>query len=121
MDDLGPERLSFLGRQLPSWVELRVVVVAPGHGLAYESADWGDAVVVVEGGELGVEWLGGSCQRFLRGDLLWLSGLPLRELHNPGPETAVLAVVSRRQRPISLRPAGSPNSGWRLTNEETNT
>jgi quercetin dioxygenase-like cupin family protein len=104
MDGPGPERLSFLGRRLPSWVELRVVVVAPGHRLAFHPADWRDAVVVVEGGELEVEWLGGSCQRFVRGDLLCLSGLPLRALHNPGREPTVLAVVSRRPAPMGLGP-----------------
>jgi quercetin dioxygenase-like cupin family protein len=95
MADLDPERLSFLGRRLPSWVELRVVVVAPGHRLAYHQADWRDAVVVVEGGTLDLECLGGGRQRFVRGDLLCLHGLSLRALHNPGHEPAVLAVVSR--------------------------
>jgi quercetin dioxygenase-like cupin family protein len=97
MDDLGAERLSFLGRRLPSWVELRMVVVAPGHRLAFDEAAWSDAIVVVEGGALELECLGGSRQRLVRGDLLWLSGLPLRVLHNPGREPVVLTVVSRRQ------------------------
>jgi hypothetical protein len=96
MDDLGPEWLSFLGRRLPSWVRLRLVIVTPGHRLAYDQADWRDAVVVVEGGALDLECLGGTLQRFVRGDLLCLHGLSLRALHNPGPEPAVLAVVSRR-------------------------
>ena len=95
MDDLGPERLSLLGRRLPSWTERRIVVVAVGQRLAYDPADWCDALVVVEGGELEVEWRCGSRQRFVGGDLLCLSGLPLRALHNPGHEPAVLAVVSR--------------------------
>jgi hypothetical protein len=103
MEDLGPHRLSFLGRRLPSWVELRVVVVAPGHRLAFHPEGWPDALVVVEGGELGVEWLGGSRQHFICGDLLWLGGLPLRALHNPGCEPAVLTLVSRRQGPMRHR------------------
>jgi quercetin dioxygenase-like cupin family protein len=94
-DDLDRERLSFLGRRLPSWVEMRVVVVAPGHRLAFDQADWRDAVVVVEGGALDLECLGGRRQRFVRGDLLSLHGMSLRALHNPGHEPAVLAVVSR--------------------------
>ena len=98
MDDLGPERLSFLDRPLPAWVELKIVVVAAGQRLAYDQADWCDAVVVVEGGELELEWLGGGRRRFVRGDPLWLSGLPLRALHNPGWEPAVLTVVARRRR-----------------------
>ena len=121
MDDPGPERLSFLGRRLPAWAERRIVVVAPGHRLAYDQADWRDAVVVVEGGELEVEWLGGSCQRFVRGDLLCLGGLPLRALHNPGCEPTVLTVVSRRQAPMSPGPAGRLNGDGSLTSEETTT
>ena len=110
MDDPGPERLSFLDRRLPSWAELRMVVVAAGERLAYDQADWRDAVVVVEGGELEVEWLGGDRQRFICGDLLWLSGLPLRALHNPGWEPVVLTLVARRQAPMRLGPAGRLNS-----------
>jgi hypothetical protein len=97
MDDLDPERVSFLGRRLPSWAQLRVVVVAPRHRLAYDEADWHDAIVVVEAGAIDLECVGGSRQRIVRGDLLWLSGLALRSLHNPWPEPAVLAAVSRRQ------------------------
>jgi hypothetical protein len=95
MDDLDSGRLSFLGRRLPSWVELRVVIVAPGHILAFDPADWRDAIVVIEGGALDLECPGGNRQRFVRGDLLCLRGLSLRALHNPGLEPAVLAVVSR--------------------------
>jgi hypothetical protein len=86
MDDPDAERLSFLGRRLPSWVELR---------LAFDQADWRDAIVVVERGALELECRGGSRRRFVRGDLLWLDGLPLRALHNPGRAPAVLTVVAR--------------------------
>jgi hypothetical protein len=105
MDDLDPDRRS-LDWRLPAWVELRMVVVAPGQRLAYDPAAWCDAVVVVEDGELEVEWLGGSRQRFLRGDVLCLSGLPLRALHSPGRAAVVLTVVSRRQG------ADESRAGW---------
>jgi quercetin dioxygenase-like cupin family protein len=105
----GPERLSFLGRRLPSWVELKTVVLEPGHRLAFDQADWRDAIVVVEGGALELECLGGSRERFVRGDLLWLCGLPLRALHNPGREPVVLSVVARRRAPMSLGPPGRLN------------
>jgi quercetin dioxygenase-like cupin family protein len=119
--DPDDERLSFLGRRLPPWVELRVMVVAPGHRLASHQADWRDALVVVEGGELEVECLGGSRQRFVCGDLLWLHDLPLRALHNRGGEPAVLTVVTRRQAPMSLGPAGRLNSDGQGRREETTT
>jgi hypothetical protein len=88
--------ISFLGRRLPPRFELRVVTVAPGHRRDYDQAEWRDALVVVERGELELECLGGSRRCFRRGDVLWLEGLPLRALHNRGPEPAVLAAVSRR-------------------------
>ena len=37
----------------------------------------------------------GRVGAFGRGDLLWLEGVPLRALHNPGAEPAVLVAVSR--------------------------
>ena len=37
----------------------------------------------------------GARSSFGRGDLLYLQGVPLRALHNPGSEPAVLVAVSR--------------------------
>ena len=97
MDDgLGREGLSFLGRRLPPSFQLRVVAVAPGSERAYVEAEWRDALVVVERGEIEVECLGGARRWFRCGDVLWLTGLPLRALHNSGHEPAVLVAVSRR-------------------------
>jgi len=107
MDDgAGRDRLSFLGRRLPPGFELRVVTVAPGHQRAYDQAEWRDALVIVERGEIDLECLGGSWQRFGRGDVLWLDGLPLRQLHNRGREPAVLVAVSRRRPGPALRCRG---------------
>ena len=90
MDDgRGRERLAFLGRPLPGSFERRVVVVAPGRQQAFDDD---------ERGEIELVCLGGTCRRFRRGDVLWLIGLPVRTLHNPGREPAVLAAVSRRRR-----------------------
>jgi hypothetical protein len=77
---------------------LRAVTVAPGHARAYREADWRDALVVVERGEIELECLGGGRQGFQSGDVLWLVGLPLRALHNRGREPAVLVAASRRRR-----------------------
>jgi hypothetical protein len=101
MDETGGhDRLAFPGRRLPPAFELRVVVLAPGHRRAHVHAGWRDALVVAERGELELECLGGSRRRFGRGSVLWLDGLPLRALHNPGRVPVVLVAVSRR------RPAG---------------
>jgi hypothetical protein len=101
MDGPG-DRLSLLGRRLPPGFEVRAVAVAPGRERPYHEADWLDALVVIERGEIELECLGGTRRRFARGDVLWLGGLPLRALRNYGRGPAVLAAVSRR-RPLRLR------------------
>jgi quercetin dioxygenase-like cupin family protein len=82
--------------RLPASFDVRVVGVAPGCERAYEEAEWRDALVVVDRGEIELECLGGSRRRLSRGAVLWLSGLPVRALRNRGPERAVLVAVSRR-------------------------
>jgi hypothetical protein len=37
--------------------------------------------------------------RFVPGDMLWLTGLPLRELQNPGADPVVLVAVRRAHPP----------------------
>ena len=59
--------------------ERRIVSVPPGGALDYDEADWRDALVLVVRGEIE---LGG--ERFGRGSVLSLAGLPLRALHNRG-------------------------------------
>jgi hypothetical protein len=93
----GPARIGLLRRPLPPGFELRIVVVAPGRPRAYDESEWRDALVVVERGEIELESLGGSRARLLRGDVVWLRGLPLRALHNPRREPALLVAVSRRR------------------------
>jgi hypothetical protein len=93
---LDSERLSFLDRRLPPGFVLRVVVIAPGEVRAYDAAEWRAALVMVEWGEIVLEPRHGDAYRFGRGDVLWLQGLALRALRNPGSEPAVLAAVARR-------------------------
>lgn len=73
------------------------LVLPPGGERAYRTAEWRDALVVVAGGEVEIECRDGRHRRFGRGEVLWLSGLPLRALRNPGSRPAVLAAVSRRR------------------------
>jgi hypothetical protein len=73
----------------------RVWTLPPGASRPYAEADWVDAIVLVATGRVEVEGLGGSRQGFERGDLLWLTGLPVRALHNCGEQPAVLVAVSR--------------------------
>lgn len=81
---------------LPPAFRRRVVSIEPRGEVPYVAADWDDALVVVERGELEVEGRCGGRRRFVRGDVLWLAGLPLTLLRNPGAEPAVIAAVSRR-------------------------
>jgi hypothetical protein len=96
-DDTDRDRLSFLGRRLPSPFELWIVTLGPDQALPYDEADWRDAVVVVEAGAVDLVGLCGGRQRFVPGDVLCLGGLPLHTLRNPWPEPAVLAAVARRE------------------------
>jgi hypothetical protein len=76
--------------------DVRAVGVEPGGHRIYHEAEWSDALVLVRCGEIELECVSGARHRFRRGDLLWLTGLPLRALHNRGPEATLLVAVSRR-------------------------
>lgn len=111
MDGERPSPFSFLGRRLGRAFELRVIAIAPGHSRAYEEAEWRDAIVVVERGELELECTRGGRRNFGRGETLLLAGLPLRALHNPGREPVLLAAVSRRSRRSADSPATETSDG----------
>lgn len=74
---------------------IRVVAVAPGVDRPYDEDEWRDALVLVRSGEIELRGVSGASRSFGRGDLIWLEGVPLRVLHNPGSEPAVLVAVSR--------------------------
>ena len=96
MSDDCRERLSIAGRALPPAFVRREVTLAPGAERAYDAREWADALVVVERGEIELECHAGHLARFRHGDILWLTGLPLRVLRNNGAEPAVLVAVARR-------------------------
>ena len=74
---------------------VRAVTIAPGGERPYAAAEWCDAIVSVERGELELECVSGTCQRFEQGSLLWLCDLPLRSLRSSGPDSVLLVAVSR--------------------------
>lgn len=80
---------------VPLGFEIRAVEIEPGGHRIYHRAEWSDAIVAVGRGEIELECLSGTTYRFKRGDLLWLTGLPLRALHNRGSESTLLLAVSR--------------------------
>lgn len=96
MPSRNPDHISFLGRRLPPWLQLRIVELAPGDSLAYDEAEWRGAMIVIEHGTIELESLDGSRWRLQRGASLWLFDLPLCALHNVDHETAVLSSIARR-------------------------
>ena len=90
------EPRSFLRRTLPASFERRLVVVDPGRMREYDTREWIDALVIVEGGEIELESALGARWRFARGDILWLMGMPLRALHNNGHDPVILVAVRRK-------------------------
>jgi hypothetical protein len=97
--DESRERLTFLERELDPAFERREIVVASGASRAYDGAEWRDALVVIERGEIELENTVGDRQRFGSGDVLCLAGSSLRLLRNRREETTVLVAVSRRHLP----------------------
>ncbi|GAA3803791.1 hypothetical protein GCM10022226_24470 [Sphaerisporangium flaviroseum] len=93
-EDLVP--LSFLDLRLPPSFELRGVIVEPGRERVYDETEWRDAIVMVERGRIELVCSDGHRHGFGRGHVLWLHGLPVRVLFNPGREPAVLVAISRR-------------------------
>ena len=78
---------------MPGFVR-RTVTIAPGHARPADGLEWADALVLVARGAVELECAGGSARRFAAGSLIWLRGLPVRALRNPGPGDAVLVAVS---------------------------
>ena len=71
----------------------REVVVDPGTARLYEPNVWRDALVTVKTGSIELQTRNGVRRTFVAGDVLWLAGLPLRWLRNPGPTPAVLEAI----------------------------
>src|SRR5262249_45603888 len=68
------------------------VTIPPGGSWSYDEADWRDAVVLVVRGTVELEGASGRRRAFGAGAVLWLAGIPLRALRNPGDAPAVLVV-----------------------------
>jgi hypothetical protein len=93
------DRLTFLGRDLPSRFTRRIITIHPGQPHAYDPADWHDTIAVVEHGEIELESLHGHrCCHLEAGNVFWLAGLPILAIHPTGHDPATLTLVSRRSR-----------------------
>ena len=72
------------------------MVLAPAAERPFDGAEWQDALVVLEHGEIELELIGGGCCRLRQGAVIWLTGLPMGAIHNCGREPALLVATSRR-------------------------
>ncbi|HXV33299.1 MAG TPA: hypothetical protein VD769_04755 [Gaiellaceae bacterium] len=107
---MGGRRL-FLGSPVPPPFSARRVVLAAGEERPYDEADWADAIVLVERGEVELECSRGGRRRFESGSVLWFQGLPLRAIRCIGQDAAVLFAVSRRR--SDEFPVGGPSDSER--------
>jgi hypothetical protein len=94
---------------LPQGFARRTIRLAPGEDMQFAPTWWRGTLVVIRTGCLEVTWSSGSSQRFDDGDVLWLDGLPVRLLGNPG-RTETLLIGLRRTSPntTTLRSARRP-------------
>ncbi|HEV8297734.1 MAG TPA: hypothetical protein VGQ20_10560 [Acidimicrobiales bacterium] len=87
----------YFARPLPPAFQRRVVTIDPGGERRYVHAEWRDAIVLVERGTVELEGVSGRRFRFGRGAILCLVDVPLRALHNVGPEPVALVAIARRR------------------------
>ena len=80
----------------PGRWQRRTITIDPQGVRTYDEAEWADALVTVDQGEIELEGTGGSTLLLSRGSVLWLTGVPVQALRNCGTEPAVLIAVSRR-------------------------
>ena len=90
-DDVGMPSVAAPG---PGFAR-RTVVLEPGTSRRSSDAEWDDALVVVERGEVDLECTAGGRRRFAAGAVLWLTGISLAALHNVGSEPVVLVALTR--------------------------
>lgn len=85
-----------LGRCVSGTFVVYVVLVATGRRRPFDEREWRDALVVVERGQVELECERGGRRRFATGAVLCFAGMPLRFLHQRGPDPALLVSVRRR-------------------------
>ncbi|GAA2077095.1 hypothetical protein [Actinomadura alba] len=92
---MNNEDLPFLfRRRLGAMFARREITIAGGGTRVYDESEWRGALVAVRHGRIELETLAGARRVFGYGDTMWLTGLPIRALHNPDPEPAVLVALS---------------------------
>jgi hypothetical protein len=90
-------RLGLLGRKASAALVIRVLILQPGRDRVFDEREWRDSLVEVECGEIELQLRGGTRRVYAAGDVLWLIGLPVLAVRNPGRGSAVLVAASRRK------------------------
>ena len=81
---------------------VRDIRISPGAERQYQDPDWQGALVLVLVGSVELETVGGARSSFSAGSLLFLVGLRLRRLRNPGSVPTVLRAIMRESRTASV-------------------
>ena len=91
---MDPESVFRSSRTIPG-CRSTTTTIQPAHSLDYRESDWVGAVVVVMSGRLHLECWSGEGASFDEGAVLFLKGLKLRHITNPGLEPLVLKTIKR--------------------------
>jgi hypothetical protein len=108
--DDGDDLFSLIGRPVPVGLTVRMVSIPAGGELEYDAAAWAGAIIVVERGEIELEWRGGTRGRFAAGSILFFEGLGLRAVCNRTRQPALLLAASRRHSPAEPEAATAANA-----------
>ena len=92
----GPAHVDLLGRSVPDTLAKQIVVLPPACTSDYDEEQWRDSLIEVECGVFTIQLRDGSETAYGIGDVLWLDGLPIQTLANPGTSITLLVAVSRR-------------------------
>lgn len=79
----------------------RVMTIGPDEWHACVEDEWRGAIVVIEHGEIEL-YCTVAMRHFAQGTVLWLDGLGVRAMHNPGSVDTVLVATSRRRPAIRV-------------------
>jgi hypothetical protein len=85
----------FGGARDPARFSITTTTVRPAHSIDYRESDWAGAVVVVLSGRLQLECRSGERACFDEGAVLFLAGIDLRRITNPGLTLLVLRSIRR--------------------------
>jgi len=110
---MDPESIFRDQRGLPG-CRSSTLTIQPAESLYYHEADWAGAVVVVISGRLRLECRSGEGASFDEGAVLFLTGLPLRYLTNPGLDPLVLRTIRRDPTTSRPTPLTGPPHGRRI-------